>query len=95
MENETGGKEMLELVNRYSILSEPTIINQNNTSLTSDSREKEEVVVGYSFPHFSAPADEILAFDRSDWCTWLPHSIPTSRQYLSDKNLLSSEGQRY
>ena len=58
MENITGSNEMIELVNRYSILSEPTTTYQNSSSLASESRAKEEVVVGHSFPHFSAPTDE-------------------------------------
>jgi len=58
MEKPTGSNAMIELVNRYSILSEPTTTYQNSGPLTSESRAKEEVVVGHSFPHFSAPTDE-------------------------------------
>jgi hypothetical protein len=57
MEKPTGSIEMIELVNRYSILSEPTTTYLNSSPLTSESRAK-EVVVGHYFPHFSAPTDE-------------------------------------
>ena len=54
MENPTGSNEMIELVNRYSILSEPTTTYQNSNPLTSESRAKEEVVVGHSSSFLSA-----------------------------------------
>lgn len=58
MENETGSREMLELVDRYSRVIESTPNFFDSTIPISESRLEGEVVVSHPLPHFSSPTDE-------------------------------------
>ncbi len=58
MENENGSKEMLELVERYSVINVPTPDFFAAPISISESGVQGEVVVSHSYPHFSASTEE-------------------------------------